>query len=298
MENNFSILIPARIGSTRLLNKPLIDLYGKSLIQRVYEQARTISDDVYIATDSDLVLNHVISFTDNVVITSDKHISGTDRVYEAVKKLAIPKNKLIINLQGDEPFMPTELIQQIVSDYDSNNCDVITASHNISSIEDLLNQNCVKVETNKKGWKWEGNAYLDGNFGTRALEQDFSYWTWSRLPFANHTTTFYDAELKNRTTTNIALKFSKDGSATTLEPPPLKKVKRTKWFLKRVARSDQDFDPLQNKPLLDAPFYSRSELLTKINGEKTIGIHEALDMNRFTNPFIQPLLCVKIPRSF
>ena len=50
MENNFSILIPARIGSTRLLNKPLIDLYGKSLIQRVYEQARTISDDVYIAS--------------------------------------------------------------------------------------------------------------------------------------------------------------------------------------------------------------------------------------------------------
>ena len=79
MENNFSILIPARIGSTRLLNKPLIDLYGKSLIQRVYEQARTISDDVYIATDSDLVLNHATSFTDNVVITSDKHISGTDR---------------------------------------------------------------------------------------------------------------------------------------------------------------------------------------------------------------------------
>ena len=156
----------------------------------------------------------------------------------------------------------------------------------------------IKVETNKKGWKWEGNAYLDGNFGTRALEQDFSYWTWSRLPFANHTTTFYDAELKNRTTTNIALKFSKDGSVTTLEPPPLKKVKRTKWFLKRVARSDQDFDPLQNKPLLDAPFYSRSELLTKINGEKTIGIHEALDMTRFTNPFIQPLLCVKIPRDF
>ena len=152
MENNFSILIPARIGSTRLLNKPLIDLYGKSLIQRVYEQARTISDDVYIATDSDLVLNHATSFTDNVVITSDKHISGTDRVYEAVKKLGIPKNKLIINLQGDEPFMPCELIQQIVSDYESNDCDVITASHNISSIEDLLNQNCVKVEINKNSF--------------------------------------------------------------------------------------------------------------------------------------------------
>jgi 3-deoxy-manno-octulosonate cytidylyltransferase (CMP-KDO synthetase) len=152
MENNFSILIPARIGSTRLPNKPLIDLCGKTLIQRVYEQAKTISDEVYIATDSDLVLNHVISFTDNVVITSDKHISGTDRIYEAVKKLSIPKNKLIINLQGDEPFMPSELVQQIVSDYNSNDCDVITASHSLSSVDDLLNQNCVKVETNKNSF--------------------------------------------------------------------------------------------------------------------------------------------------
>ena len=152
MENNFSILIPARIGSTRLPNKPLIDLCGKTLIQRVYEQAKTISDEVYIATDSDLVFNHVISFTDNVVITSDKHISGTDRIYEAVKKLSIPKNKLIINLQGDEPFMPSELVQQIVSDYNSNDCDVITASHSLSSVDDLLNQNCVKVETNKNSF--------------------------------------------------------------------------------------------------------------------------------------------------
>ena len=149
MENNFSILIPARIGSTRLPNKPLIDLCGKTLIQRVFEQARTICDDVYIATDSDLVLKHAASFTDNVVITSDKHISGTDRIYEAAKNISIPKNKLIINLQGDEPFMPIELIQQIVRDYNSNDCDVITASHKLSSIKDLLNPNCVKVETNK-----------------------------------------------------------------------------------------------------------------------------------------------------
>jgi len=156
----------------------------------------------------------------------------------------------------------------------------------------------IQVETNKKGWKWEGNAYLDGNFGTRALEQDFSYWTWSRLPFKQHTITFYDAELKNGDNTNIALKFGKDGSINIIDPPPLKKVKRTNWLLKRVARSDNDFAPFQNKRLLDSPFYSRSELVTKINGEKTVGIHEALDMGRFTNPFIQPLLCAKIPRVF
>jgi carotenoid 1,2-hydratase len=156
----------------------------------------------------------------------------------------------------------------------------------------------IKVDINQKGWNWHGNAYLDGNFGTRALEQDFSYWTWSRLPFRDHTVTFYDAELTNGGKTNIALKFGKNGSLNTINPPPLKNIKRTNWLLRREARADEDFVPYQKKPLLDSPFYSRSELVTKINGEKTVGIHEALDMKRFTNPFIQPLLCVKIPRVF
>ena len=68
-----------------------------------------------------------------------------------------------------------------------------------------------------------GKRIFDGNLAP-VLEQDFSYWTWSGLPFTNYTT-FYDAELKNRTNTNIALQFSKDGSINTIKPPPLKKVK-------------------------------------------------------------------------
>ena len=156
----------------------------------------------------------------------------------------------------------------------------------------------IEIKTNKKGWSWHGNAYLDGNFGTRALEQDFNYWTWSRLPFKDKCLTFYDADLVDGSSTNIALRFNKNGSVEEVEAPPLKPISKTKWLIKRVARSDREFSPYQSRALLDAPFYSRSELVTQIDKEKTTGVHETLDMKRFTNPLIKPLLCAKIPRIF
>ena len=87
MSIDFAILIPSRIGSTRLANKPLIDLNGISLIERVYNQAIKLTNNVFIATDSDDVVAHVKTFTNNVVLTSSSHISGTDRIYEAAKAL-------------------------------------------------------------------------------------------------------------------------------------------------------------------------------------------------------------------
>ena len=156
----------------------------------------------------------------------------------------------------------------------------------------------IEIKTNKKGWSWQGNAYLDGNFGTRALEQDFNYWTWSRLPFKDKCLTFYDADLVDGSNTNIALRFNKNGSVEEVEAPPLQPISKTKWLIKRVARSDREFSPYQSRALLDAPFYSRSELVTQIDKEKTTGVHETLDMKRFTNPLIKPLLCAKIPRIF
>ena len=156
----------------------------------------------------------------------------------------------------------------------------------------------IEIKTNKKGWSWQGNAYLDGNFGTRALEQDFNYWTWSRLPFKDKCLTFYDADLVDGSNTNIALRFNKNGSVEEVEAPPLQPISKTKWLIKRVARSDREFSPYQSRALLDAPFYSRSELVTQIDKEQTTGVHETLDMKRFTNPLIKPLLCAKIPRIF
>ena len=145
MTKDFIILIPSRIGSTRLKNKPLVDIDGKTLIQRVFEQSLKATSQSFIATDSTLIYEHAKSFTDNIVMTSDTHISGTDRVFEAASILSLEKDQLIINLQGDEPFMPVDLINTLVNDYANNECDVITASHPIELNEDFTNPNCVKV---------------------------------------------------------------------------------------------------------------------------------------------------------
>ena len=147
MTKDFVILIPSRIGSTRLQNKPLVDINGKTLIQRVFDQSLKATSQSFIATDSRLIYDHVKSFTDNIVMTSDTHISGTDRVFEAASILSLEKDQLIINLQGDEPFMPVDLISTLVDDYANNECDVITASHPIQLNEDFTNPNCVKVSS-------------------------------------------------------------------------------------------------------------------------------------------------------
>ena len=147
MNDNFSILIPSRIGSTRLANKPLVDLNGKSLIQRVFNQATKLTKDVFIATDSQDVIDHVNTFTNNVVLTSNTHISGTDRVYEAARSLEFDDDTFIINLQGDEPFVPVDLLELILKDYATFKPDVITASQIITDKADLNNPNCVKVKS-------------------------------------------------------------------------------------------------------------------------------------------------------
>ena len=94
------ILIPSRIGSTRLENKPLQIIEGKSLIQRVFENALSITSNVYVATDSNKIKDNLSNVTNNIIMTSSEHISGTDRVYEASTKLNLRDSDLIINLQG------------------------------------------------------------------------------------------------------------------------------------------------------------------------------------------------------
>ena len=157
------IIIPSRIGSTRLKNKPLIDLVGKSLIKRVYENAISISDDVYIATDSEKIHDHVSTFTKNVVMTNKDHISGTDRVHEAAEILNIDDDRLIINLQGDEPFMPKDLVIQLVEDFNNNSCDVISACHPINNSDDLKNPNCVKVHCDSNNYAKSFQRTLNSN---------------------------------------------------------------------------------------------------------------------------------------
>tara|TARA_B100001113_G_scaffold166099_1_gene135916 strand:+ start:19077 stop:19787 length:711 start_codon:yes stop_codon:yes gene_type:complete len=146
MNQNFCIIIPSRIGSTRLQNKPLIDLHGQSLIQRVFNNASLISSKTYVATDSKLIKDNLKNITENVIMTSEDHISGTDRICEAATKLNIEDDTLILNLQGDEPFIPKDLLLKVIDDFYTSSCDVITVSNKLTSDNDLSNPNCVLVE--------------------------------------------------------------------------------------------------------------------------------------------------------
>ena len=152
MIKNTFILIPSRIGSTRLKNKPLIDLQGKSIIQRAVLNALSITENTYVATDSNLIKQNVFEISKNVIMTSSEHISGTDRICEAAAKLDLDEDTLILNLQGDEPFIPSDLVIKVINEYHKNQCDVITVSTLIKSDNEITNQNCVLVETDMNGY--------------------------------------------------------------------------------------------------------------------------------------------------
>ena len=114
-------IVPARFGSTRFPGKPLADINGKSMIQRVYEQCiqATRLSRIVIATDDEKIFNHVNDFGGNAVITSPQHQSGTDRCAEIMEKIGVEKWDVVINIQGDEPYIHPEQIDLLCSTFDS-----------------------------------------------------------------------------------------------------------------------------------------------------------------------------------
>jgi len=143
------VVIPARLNSSRLPNKVLLDLKGKTVVQRVYEQslkAKNI-DAVYIATDSQAVLESCQKFTQNIILTDSKHESGTDRIAEAAKQIDCD---FVINVQGDEPFIEPDLIEQVAAALISDHAvKMSSAMHRIEQVSDLVNPNVVKVTVTK-----------------------------------------------------------------------------------------------------------------------------------------------------
>jgi len=147
MSPSFRIIIPARYASTRLPGKPLLDIKGKPLLQHVYETAtQTEAKTIAIATDDDRIANCAKSFGASVVMTSNEHDSGTDRIAEAAKLLGFDDDELIVNLQGDEYGLPVTLINQVASNL-CNNPDnqMATLCERINSLDEFIDQNIVKV---------------------------------------------------------------------------------------------------------------------------------------------------------
>lgn len=143
-------IIPARFASTRFPGKPLIDLAGKSMIQRVYEQAKKASSlaEVVVATDSKDVFNAVKLFNGNVIMTSDLHQSGTDRCAEVSKKMI--GYDAIINIQGDEPLIDPKQINLLASCFNDISTDLATLIKKIKSPDELFNINTPKVIINNR----------------------------------------------------------------------------------------------------------------------------------------------------
>ena len=118
-------IIPARYASTRFPGKPLADICGKSMIERVYRQASKELDNVYVATDDQRISDAVKAFGGNVIMTSAEHRSGTDRCYEAYLNIGSDAD-VIINIQGDEPFIDPSQIAEIKKCFNSPNTEIAT----------------------------------------------------------------------------------------------------------------------------------------------------------------------------
>lgn len=154
----------------------------------------------------------------------------------------------------------------------------------------------ISVALNSPGWQWQGHGYFDANFGTRALEDDFSYWTWGRYPTNGGSTCFYDATRLDGSELAAGIRFDAAGQAEAISLPPKARMRRSLWAVARETRADAGYQPRQVKNMLDAPFYSRSAVKTQLDGIETTGVHEALDLVRYRNPLLKPMLACRVPR--
>jgi 3-deoxy-manno-octulosonate cytidylyltransferase (CMP-KDO synthetase) len=152
MKNNKILgVIPARYASTRFPGKPLVDIWGKTMIQRVYEQCANsnLFDELIVATDDDRIEKEVMRFGGKVMQTNLKHESGTDRCAEVAAKFA-NEYDIVVNIQGDEPFVHTNDLALLISSFENESVDIATLAANITSNEELFDANKVKVVFNNK----------------------------------------------------------------------------------------------------------------------------------------------------
>ncbi|WP_298642162.1 3-deoxy-manno-octulosonate cytidylyltransferase [uncultured Prevotella sp.] len=147
-------IIPARYASQRFPGKPLAILGGKTVIQRVYEQVGKVLDDVYVATDDDRIKNTVEGFGGKAIMTSPDHKSGTDRIEEAVEKIGGDFD-VVINIQGDEPFIHESQIKELCACFDDADTQIATLGKPFTAemgMEALENPNSPKIVVDNRGY--------------------------------------------------------------------------------------------------------------------------------------------------
>ena len=154
MTEKFIAIIPARYASTRFPGKPLALLGGKPIIQWVYERVHLVFPEVVVATDDDRIIDRVKQFGGRAIMTSSNHHSGTDRCREAYEKSG-SCSEVIVNVQGDEPFIHPNQLKAVMGCFNSKDCDIATLVKPFKSddpMEALLNPNTPKVVLDNKGY--------------------------------------------------------------------------------------------------------------------------------------------------
>ena len=147
-------VIPARYASTRFPGKPLAMLGGKSVIQRVYEQVSSVLDCAYVATDDERILQAVEAFGGKAVMTSPDHKSGTDRIEEAVRKIG-GSFDVVINIQGDEPFIQRSQLEEIIRCFDDAETQIATLGKPFDKAQGFAaveNPNSPKIVVDNRGY--------------------------------------------------------------------------------------------------------------------------------------------------
>lgn len=150
----FTVIIPARYASSRLPGKPLLDIAGKPMLQHVYEQAaKSGAAQVIVATDDERIEAAAQEFGAQVCMTSTDHPSGTDRLEEVARKFGFADEDIIVNVQGDEPLIPPDNIEQVAQLLaSSHEAGMATLSEPIASVDELFDPNAVKVVADNDGY--------------------------------------------------------------------------------------------------------------------------------------------------
>lgn len=173
---HFAGIIPARFASSRFPGKPLALIGTKPMIQRVYEQARKSLELVYVATDDKRIFDAVTGFGGNAIMTSPNHQSGTDRCAEAVTSITLATGKsvdIVINIQGDEPFISPEQIDLIKQCFTDERVEIATLIRKAQVGDDIFNPNQPKVILNSVG----DAMYFSRTAIPYIRDTDMSMWT-------------------------------------------------------------------------------------------------------------------------
>jgi len=150
---HFTVIIPARYASTRLPGKPLIEIAGKPMIRHVYDHALASGASVIIATDDERIREVAMDFGATVCMTSKDHASGTERITEVIEALGEPDDRIIVNVQGDEPLLPSGLVRQVAENlWNRKDAHVATLCERITDADALFDTGVVKVVMGEGGY--------------------------------------------------------------------------------------------------------------------------------------------------